>query len=255
MDTLGPGPVVPPQTTAHSDLTVPTWQRRVVALGEVVLCSSVPTQLAIGATLATLGLAPLDGAGDLSLPFVLVLSLVDSALLIFFMLWLLRAEGESPRTLWLGTRPPLTEARFGLLLVPGLVVGVSALLNGIRLIAPALQNVQRNPLEQLATSPGNAALLALVAIVAGGVREELQRAFLLRRFEQYLGGAPLGMVLLSVAFGLGHYVQGWDAVVATAALGVVWAWVYLRRRSAVAPVISHATFNSLEIVRVALIGP
>ena len=77
---------------------------------------------------------------------------------------------------------------------------------------PSLHNVETNPLEQLAATPGQAALFSLVAIIAGGLREELQRAFMLRRFEQYLGGATLGVWVLSVAFGLGHVMQGWDAV-------------------------------------------
>jgi membrane protease YdiL (CAAX protease family) len=128
------------------------------------------------------------------------------------------------------------------------------LLNALRLFAPFLRNVPTNPLEQLAANPADAAMLAVVAIVAGGVREELQRAFLLRRFEQYLGGAGVGIVVLSVAFGLGHYVQGWDAVITTALLGAAWAWIYVRRRSSVAPVVSHAAFNSLEIVRVVIGG-
>jgi membrane protease YdiL (CAAX protease family) len=97
-------------------------------------------------------------------------------------------------------------------------------------------------------------MFALVAIIAGGIREELQRAFLLRRFERSLGGAAVGVVVLSVAFGLGHYTQGWDAVITTGALGAFWAVVYLRRRSSVAPIISHAGFNSLEILRVAILG-
>jgi membrane protease YdiL (CAAX protease family) len=94
----------------------------------------------------------------------------------------------------------------------------------------------------------------VVAIMAGGVREELQRAFLLRRFERHLGGAAVGVAVLSVGFGLGHIVQGWDAVVTTGLLGAFWAVVYLRRRSTIAPVVSHAGFNSLEVLRVAVFG-
>jgi membrane protease YdiL (CAAX protease family) len=60
--------------------------------------------------------------------------------------------------------------------------------------------------------------------------------------------------VLSVAFGLGHIVQGWDAVVTTALLGAFWAVLYLRRRSAVAPLVSHAGFNTLEVLRVAIWG-
>ena len=36
----------------------------------------------------------------------------------------------------------------------------------------------------------DAAIFALVVMIAGGVREEIQRGFVLHRFEQYLGGGP-----------------------------------------------------------------
>ena len=97
-------------------------------------------------------------------------------------------------------------------------------------------------------------MLAVIVILAGGVREEMQRAFLLRRFERHLGGARVGVVILSIGFGLGHIVQGWDAVIATGLLGAFWAMLYLRRRSIVAPLVSHAGFNALEVLRVAVWG-
>jgi membrane protease YdiL (CAAX protease family) len=146
------------------------------------------------------------------------------------------------------------EAVVGLLLVPAVFLLVVVLLNVLRLTAPWLHNVETNPLEQLAATPGQAAIFAAVAVLAGGVREELQRAFLLQRFERRLGGAAIGVVVLSAGFGLGHVVQGWDAVVTTGALGVFWAVVYLRRRSVIAPLVSHAGFNSLEVLRVAAFG-
>jgi membrane protease YdiL (CAAX protease family) len=142
----------------------------------------------------------------------------------------------------------------GLATVPLVFIGVGILLNTIRLFAPSLHNVATNPLEQLAGTPGEAALFSLVAILAGGVREELQRAFMLRRFEQYLGGATVGVWVLSIAFGLGHAMQGWDAVITTGTLGAFWAWMYLERRNSVGPMVSHAGFNSLEILRIAVIG-
>jgi membrane protease YdiL (CAAX protease family) len=228
---------------------------RLVALGEIVLCSSVPTQFAIGALLALAGWAPLDAAGQLSLPFVLTLSLADTLVLVVLMVLLMRAHGESASALWIGTRPLKREALIGLALVPVVFLMVVVLLNALRLWAPWLHNVPSNPLENLAAGgPANAAMFGLVAIFAGGVREELQRAFLLQRFEQHLGGAWVGVVVLSIAFGLGHFVQGWDATVTTGTLGAFWAVLYLKRRSSVAPVVSHAGFNSLEILRVAIWG-
>jgi membrane protease YdiL (CAAX protease family) len=224
------------------------------AIAEIVLCSSVPTQLLIASTLRMAGWTPLDDTGQLSLPFVVTLSVVDTFVLIALMVGLTRARGERASELWLGGRPVGKEAVIGALLIPAVFFLVVILLNVLMAIAPWLHNVPTNPLERMAGTAGGAALLGLVAILAGGVREELQRAFLLRRFEQHLGGAMVGVVVLSVAFGLGHNVQGWDAVITTGVLGAFWAALYLRRRSAVAPVVSHAGFNTLEVLRVALMG-
>jgi membrane protease YdiL (CAAX protease family) len=240
------------RTAGPPDLRTLGPPDRLTALLEVLLCSSIPTQIAIGFLLRAAGVQPIDAAGNYSFAFVLALSLADTVLLIALMVFLMRLHGERASALWLGTRPAGRELLYGLLTVPLVLIGVGLLLNTLRLFAPWLHNVPANPLEQLATTPGQAALFALVAIVAGGVREELQRAFLLHRFEQHLGGATVGVVVLSAAFGLGHYVQGWDAVIATGTLGAVWAVMFLKRRSSVAPVVSHAGFNSLEIVRVAL---
>ena len=83
--------------------------------------------------------------------------------------------------------------------------------------------------------------------------EEIQRAFVLHRFEKTLGGAAFGLVLWSLAFGVGHLAQGRDVAIATAALGAFWGLIYLRRRSVVSPVIAHAGFNLSEILRHAVI--
>lgn len=228
--------------------------RRVIAILEVLLCSSLPTQLIITIALTALGMPARDG-DQLSLPFVFVLSLTDTVVLIALMVMLTRAHGESVSTLWLGDRPIAREALVGIGLVPVAVLMVGLLIGSLRQIAPWLHDVETNPLETLASGgPVDAAMFAVIAIVAGGLREELQRAFLLRRFEQHLGGALVGVVVLSVAFGLGHLMQGRDAAVATGILGAFWAVVYVRRRSSVAPIVSHAGFNSIEVLRVAIGG-
>ena len=230
------------------------WQQRLLALLEVLLCSSLPTQVLIANILGTIGIAPRIG-DQLSLTFVFALSLTDTVVLIALMVALTRAHGDSPWLLWRG-RPPLAgEILVGLMLVPVAVFIVAFLIGIIRTFVPGLHNVVENPLEALATGgAGGAAMFAVVAIVAGGIREELQRAFLLRRFERHLGGETVGVIVLSTAFGLGHALQGWDAAIATGALGAFWAILYLRRRSSVAPIISHAGFNSIEVFRVAIGG-
>lgn len=230
-------------------------QRRLIAGLEILLCSSLPTQLVIGALLRAAGWAPTTTGNQLSPPFVFTLLLTDSVVLIALMTLLTRAHGESPSAMWLGARRPGREFALGLALVPVVFLMVGLVMNGLLRLLPGLHNVEANPIEQLATGgPQDAAMLGVIAILAGGVREELQRVFLLRRFEQHLGGPALGVLVLSIAFGLGHFPQGWDAVIATGLLGAFWAIVYLRRRSSIAPIVSHAGFNSLEVLRVALTG-
>ena len=216
----------------------------------MVVCSGFPTQILLAILVRAAGVPDATSDGQISLPFVAVVSLADTALLIWLMLWFLQARGQSGAALWLGSRPILPEVVRGVLLTPLILAGVGLLLLAIQQWAPQLRTVPVNPLEALARrGPMDAALLAVVAVIAGAVREELQRAFLVERFESHVGPAWVGVIVLSAVFGLGHVLQGWDAAIATGVLGACWAVIYLRRRSIVLPLVSHALFNSLEIVR------
>ena|SRR5436190_5198814 len=221
---------------------------RIVALIEVLLCSGYPTQIAIGATMSAFGFVAESSPGHYRIGFIVAISMADSIAVIGLVLLFLRTHGERPRDVLLGDRPPLGEALAGLPLVIA-ALGIAALaLTVIQQLAPTLHNVEKNPLQELMTSPLGAALFVLVALVAGGLREEIQRAFLLHRFDACLGGGTIGVVVTSVAFGAGHLIQGVDAAVATGLLGAFWGSIYLRRRSMVAPLVSHAGFDVLQIL-------
>jgi len=204
--------------------------------------------------LAAAGLHPQDGSGILSLAYVAALSLADTVLLVALILIFLRAHAERPRDLLLGRRSMGAEFLVGVPLTLGSLAIAVAVLGGIQILAPSLHTVEHNPLQDLLRTPRDAAIFSVVVVVAGGVREEVQRAFLLQRFERWLGGASVGVVVASVVFGAGHLVQGVDAVVATAVLGAFWGVVYLRRRSVVAPMVAHAGFDLLQVVQFLLIG-
>ena len=164
--------------------------------------------------------------------------------------WVYGFNAQTGAQLWLGTRPLLPEIVRGVLLTPLILASVGLLLLAIQQWAPQLHTVPVNPLEALARKgPMQAATLGVVAVVAGAIREELQRAFLVDRFERHVGPVWMGVVILSGLFGLGHLLQGWDAAIATGVLGAYWAVIYVKRRSIVTPLVSHALFNSLEIVR------
>ena len=180
----------------------------------------------------------------------MALSLGDAVLLIALIVGLLYAHGERPRDVLAGRRPIAPEGVLGLLLIP-IAFGIAiVVMLTVRRFAPSLHDVEHNPLQELLTSPRDAWLFALVLIVAGGVREEMQRAFLLRRFERWLGGGLTGLIVTSVGFGAGHFdLQGLDAGIATGLLGAFWGLIYLWRRSSLAPIVSHAGFDLLQIVQ------
>lgn len=226
----------------------PPFSARVVAVIEVLICSDILTQVAIGGTLAALGYRP-SANGRLNLGYVAALSLGDAVLLIALILVMLYAHGERPSAVFFGRRSIVSEGALGLLLIPLTIVLAAAVLLTVRRFAPSLHNIEHNPLQELLRSPREAWVFALVVLVAGGVREEIQRAFLLHRFEVWLGGGAVGLLVTSVAFGAGHYgLQGVDAGIATGLLGLFWGLIYLRRRSSVAPMVSHAGFDLLQIV-------
>ncbi len=215
---------------------------------EVLLCSGYPTQIAVAQTFAVFGVRPISPT-SFSLAYVTAISLVDTAILIGLMVFFLRSRGESPRVAFFGERPLRSELRAGLPLVFVAFVIAVVLMLTLQAVAPWLHNVTRNPFQDAVKTRLDVVLLVLVVVIAGGLREELQRAFLLGRFDRWLGGARVGLVLTSLAFGLGHYYEGRDAVIVTATLGAFWGSVYLARRSAAAPIVSHAGFNLLQVVQ------
>jgi membrane protease YdiL (CAAX protease family) len=222
---------------------------RTVAFLEVLFCSDIPTQLLVMQVLSGAGVEPTTADGRLSILYVASLSLIDATLLIALMGLFLAVHGERARDVFLGPRRWGRELGLGLLLTPAAFFIAVLLLGVVLKFAPWLHNVPENPLADLIARPRDAMIFVVVAIVAGGVREEMQRAFVLHRFERYLGGPVVGLVVFSVAFGAGHLLQGRDVALITATLGAFWGVVYLRRRSIVAPAVSHSLFNVSQIAQ------
>jgi membrane protease YdiL (CAAX protease family) len=225
---------------------------RVAALLEIILCSGFPTQLLLIGVLRGFGMAPFVDGGQLNPRFVFTLSLIDTTLVIGLVFMLLRAHRESARAVLLGLTRRLREVLVGIALIPIVFMIVLAIRAVVLTWAPALHNMPVNPYEDMLRSHTDAAIFAVVVMIAGGLREEVQRGFILHRFEQYLGGGAVGVVVHSLIFGLGHLDQGYDAAIATATLGAFWGVVYLRRRSIIAPVASHAGYNLTQVLAAAL---
>jgi membrane protease YdiL (CAAX protease family) len=224
-----------PHSTASRGLEV------LLALVQVILVCGIPTQIVVAVAFFVT-----DGLPDLmhpSLQFVAMTSLFDTALVAILLRVFLAVSGETSGEVFVGPRRPLGEIAKGLAFVPVTIVAVQLLAYGLRTAIPSLHNVDENPYKEYMRSPIEAAIFIVVVILAGGLREELQRAFIIRRFDQYLGGARVGLVLFSLLFGALHWPQGLDAAIVIGLLGLVYGIVYIRRQSAVLTITNHAGFD------------
>ena len=222
---------------------------RLAALVEIIICSGYPSQILLILVLRGFGMHSLTEAGRLSPPFVFTLSLIDAALVVSLVLFFLRAHHEQARTVLLGDGPVLRETLLGIAVLPAVFMFAMIVLLVILRIAPHLHDVAHNPLEDMLRNRGDALIFAAVVMIAGGVREEVQRGFIVHRFGQYLGGAGWGVAIYSVFFGLGHWEQGTDAMIVTGLLGAAWGLLYIVRRSIVAAMVNHATFNLAQLLK------
>ena len=222
---------------------------RLGALVEVIICSGYPSQILLILVLRGFGMNMMTEGGQWSPPFVFTLSLIDAALVVGLVLFFLRAHHQSARRVLFGEGHILREALLGVALLPAVFMFAVLVLVMILTFAPHLHNVTHNPLEDMLRNRGDALIFAAVVMIAGGIREEVQRGFIINRFSRYLGGAGWGVVIYSVFFGLGHAEQGMDAMIVTGLLGAIWGLLYIVRRSIVASVVSHAGFNLAQLVK------
>lgn len=237
----------PSSAPVTSIVRPPHWS---FALVQAIAVCGIPTQLFVAVVLIFIvQMPPVAADGSLSLEFIATVSFLDTALIAIFILIFLLVSRETSRDVYLGQRPVLKEAALGLALVPVAFILVVSLVYGVRAIAPWMHNVKVSPFEAFMGNPLDAAIFLAVAVLAGGVREELQRGFILHRFGQSLGGMWVGNLTFGLAFGLLHVDQGWDIALVIGTLGLAWGAFFIRRRSVVVSAVNHAGFNAANVLQ------
>jgi membrane protease YdiL (CAAX protease family) len=240
---------------------LPSW----FAVLQAFIVSGIPTQVVVFLVLwIGFGLEPFENVNSLniSFEFIATLLLADTALIAILIRVFLILSGEDSRDVFLGRRKIGREIIGGLLILPLVFAAVTGIVLLFRVLAPWMHTVQENPLAQFMKTPFDAAIFLLVVVLAGGVREELQRGFILHRSAQihfeipifgrklHIGGVRQGLVMFSLTFGLLHLDQGLDVSAALALLGFFWGLLYLRRRSVVMSMTNHACFNASQVAQV-----
>ncbi len=218
---------------------------RIQALLEVLLISGL-----ISSILAVLPFNAFQGKNSglmtnaFSTAFFL---LIESGITFLILALLLKLHHERIRDLglyWDRWRPNVT---LGIILVPFLFI-INAFVSFIFREYFPKYYLEINPLTEIIHTPRQLAFFIFSALIAGGIKEELQRAFILTRFHQHLGGAGLGLVLWSLSFGAGHYIQGVQGVVVATAYGFIFGLIYLIRGSLIAPIVAHSAYDTLALL-------
>ncbi len=216
---------------------------RLIAFVEVCAVAVLGTFLAqLGLTLVGLPPARILAGADTLFAFLMA----DATLTVTLIVLLQHRRGESLSTLGKGGGT-VREVLAGLAWLPALFAVVAVVSSLFAVFLPDWVSSD-NPVLELIQQPRDLFYFLITAFVAGGCKEELQRAFALNRFERFLGGGAVGLLFWSVFFGLGHLTQGVDNASKAGALGLVFGFLYLRRRSLAAPIACHTAYDLIAIL-------
>jgi len=170
--------------------------------------------------------------------------------LIVFFLW---RNGEPVGCIGWTLKHGAREAALGVALFIGLFAGtilVEFLLRWAGVPAPA------TPRPQFLTARGPAELglaLALVVVVAGA-EEIIFRGYLIHRLSAVTRRPVVATLLSGIIFSLGHGYEGAAGLITVGVMGLGLAFVYLWRRSLLAPIVMHFLQDFGSIVLLPLLG-
>ena len=148
-------------------------------------------------------------------------------------------ENTTARKIWVGSL-------FGI----GVFIIANILFSSILDSVNPSGNTTNSQLFSLLSNSANLPVFLFLGIFGGGFVEEIQRIFVLTRFEKVgkLPGLLIALIISTVVFGLGHLYQGINSVFVTGLTGLLFGLVYLRKRSAIEAITCHAVFDIIGII-------
>ncbi|RPJ62241.1 MAG: CPBP family intramembrane metalloprotease [Acidobacteria bacterium] len=226
-----PGPPPPSPLTGFGRIL-----ERLSSLFEVVLVAFLGSFIVQG-VLAGAGLSPMTGAPELA-----AFMWSEAVLTVVILTVLLRVRGEGWKTLGWTSEGFHRESRIGLLVLPGLFAVTIIVGYLFHTLWPQYVS-ERNDLLDMIRTRQDLALFLISSIFVGGFKEEIQRAFILKRFERDLGGIWVGLLVWTPLFGALHYVQGVDKAFGAGVLGLFFGLLFIWRRKLTSPIVSHALYD------------
>ncbi len=178
---------------------------------------------------------------------ICIFLLIESAITFLLLAALLKIHRQRIRDLGLRRARWRSNLLAGLALVPFLFIANVFIAFVFREYFPKYF-LETNPLTGIIRTPQQLGLFIFSALIAGGIKEELQRAFILSRFRTYLGGSILGLMVWSLVFGAGHYIQGVQGVAVASIYGLLFGILYLASGSLIAPIVAHSLYDTLALL-------
>ena len=188
----------------------------------------------------------------LPFPLAAVATILDDLTLVSLVLFFLWRNREPPERIgWTRERAP-ADIALGVLLFLPLFIGAGLLGAGLADTGLPASSMIPSFLRYQGLS---GAALALVLILVVAIAEEtIFRGYLIMRLSA-ITSRPWAAVIISAAiFSVGHGYEGPAGVIITGVIGVVYALVYLSRRSLVAPVVLHFLQDFTTILLLPLLG-
>jgi membrane protease YdiL (CAAX protease family) len=218
--------------------------RRFQSAVEVMLCTDLLATLVLQGAFYLLGYKPQLILHSSSLLAIFVIC--NSVFVLATIALILRYREESWRMLTGIDFQWQRELLIALGMIPALFLATTLAGLFFRKFFPELVTEQ-NPILSLIKTRRDVFWFLLMVSLSGGLKEEVQRAFVLRRFEKYLGGVYTGLALFTLYFGAAHYLQGWDNAVGAGLLGLLFGAAYIWRQNLLVPLAAHTAYNWIVI--------
>jgi membrane protease YdiL (CAAX protease family) len=163
--------------------------------------------------------------------------------LIMFFLW---RNGESLKTIGWNLKGAGTEVAVGLGLFIPFFIAVALIEN---LLQMAGFTIPAAPMPELIMTGRSQLILALALVSVVAIAEEtIFRGYLIQRFSSLNGSGAASVLLAGLIFSLGHGYEGSAGVVTVGIIGIFFGFVFLWRKSIIAPIVMHFMLDFVSIV-------
>jgi membrane protease YdiL (CAAX protease family) len=191
--------------------------------------------------------------GNVSFVLTAIATILRDLALVSLILFFLWRNQESIHQIGWSIGNFWREFFLGIILFPFVFLGAGLLdqiLNSIGLFTPSTPL----PAALSAKGPGELILASCLVVIVALAEETIFRGYLILRFSRITNNLISAIILSALIFSIGHGYEGSAGVVTVAALGAVFAIIFVWRRSLVAPIVMHFLQDFIGIVLLPMLG-